>query len=234
MEGFKEFSFFGGKVKFKQPKEHRLSVVELLFVANLKIIKKSSKVLDLGAGFGALSILIALKFGCEVYALERDSVMLNLLRYNLRINKLVDKIKVIEADLKYYNKFIKPSYFDCVVVNPPFYTQENTNNPYHFETDTKLEDFLDCAYYALKNNGYLNLLIPTNRLNEVYKNLSVKDLVPVYIRFFYAKENKNAKLARIVCKKKAKSQVTIEKPLIINKLDGSYTPEVQNIINFMI
>lgn len=234
MEEYKEFSFFGGKVKFKQPKKHRLSIIELLFVDNLRVIKRSSKVLDLGAGFGALSILTALKFGCQVHALERDPVMIELLEYNVKINELGSHIKVIKADLRDYQKVLRPSYFECVVANPPFYAQHSTKNPYHFETDTKLEDFINCAYYSLKDKGYFNLLLPTVRLNEVFKVVFVKNFTPVYVRFFHTKENKSAKLARIVFKKNAESQITVEKPLIINTSDGGYTPEVQYVANFMI
>ena len=73
LEGYRKFEFFRGKVRFKQPRAHRLSIVEILFVANLKGIKKSSKVVDLGAGFGALSILTALRYQCQVWAIEKEN-----------------------------------------------------------------------------------------------------------------------------------------------------------------
>ena len=88
MEEHKEFGFFRGKVRFKQPKKHRLSIIELLFISNIKGIKKKSKVIDLGAGFGALSILIAIKYGCPVWAVEKDPLMLELLEYNVIKNGL--------------------------------------------------------------------------------------------------------------------------------------------------
>ncbi len=234
MEEYKEFTFFRGRVRFRQPKKHRLSVIQILFVENLRGIRKSSKVLDLGAGFGALSVLIALKHGCKVYALERDPLMLELLRYNVGVNGLEDRIEIIEGDLREYKALLKRSYFDCVVANPPFYTQGNVRNPYHFESDTRLEDFVDATAYTLRDGGYLNLLIPSNRLHHACEMLSEKNMSMAYVRFFHPKEDKNAKLVRISCVKNAKSLPIVEKPLIINTHDGNYTPEVQCTLDFMI
>ena len=234
MEECKEFSFFRGKVSFKQPKKHRLSVIELLFVDNLKGIKRSSEVLDLGAGFGTLSILIALKYHSKVWALERDSTMLKLLKYNIELNRLNDKIHIIEGDLKEYKSLIKKSSFDCVVANPPFYREQNVDNPYHFENDTGLNDFINAGVYALRDGGYLNILIPSTRLYEVCRYISNHNISIAYMRFFYPKEDKNAKLVRIVCIKNAKSLVNVEKPLIINTKTGGYTDEVNHVIESMI
>ncbi len=234
MEEYREFTFFRGKVRFRQSKKYRFSIIHILFVENLKGIRRSSKVLDLGAGFGALSILITLKHGCRVYALERDPLMLELLKYNVKVNGLEDRIEIIEGDLRDYRVLLKRSYFDCVVTNPPFYTQKNANNPYHFESDTKLKDFVDATSYTLRDGGYLNLLIPANRLHHACKILSEKNISMAYVRFFHPKEGKEAKLVKISCIKNANSLPVVEKPLIINTYEGGYTPEVQRVLDFMI
>ena len=136
LEGYRKFEFFRGKVRFKQPRAHRLSIVEILFVANLKGIKKSSKVVDLGAGFGALSILTALRYQCQVWAIERDPIMLELLRYNVKVNNLEDRIHILDLDLRYIKEDLSPQIFDVVIANPPFYKGQATDNIYHHECDT--------------------------------------------------------------------------------------------------
>ncbi|MFN3871015.1 MAG: tRNA1(Val) (adenine(37)-N6)-methyltransferase [Aquificaceae bacterium] len=228
----KEFEFFRGKVRFKQPKSHRLSIVEILFVANLKGVKKNYKVLDLGAGFGALSILIALRHGCQVYALERDPLMLELLRYNVEANHLEEKVRIIDLDLKHIkNSPLRPQSFDLVVANPPFYKGLLKANVYHHEKDTNLEDFIKAGSYLLKDGKGFNLLMASNRLIEVINYMLKHNLGVESIRFFYPRMDKVGKIMHLYALKNLKPTITIEKPLIINELSGEYTQEVKSIFD---
>lgn len=227
-----EFVFFGGKVRFKQPKKHRLSVVELLFLSNLKGVKRSSKVVDLGAGFGTLSILTSLKYGCEVWAVERDETMLELLKYNVRINQLDGKVHVIEGDIRFIERFMKRDFFDNVLLNPPFYprTYRNKNNYFHFETDTDLADFIKATKYVLKDGGRVNLLYTAFRCMEAFLILKNNNINPSNVRIFYPKAEKNGKFIHIYGIKNGKGYMTIEKPLVINRSYGEYTDEVKSVL----
>ncbi|ADC89795.1 methyltransferase small [Thermocrinis albus DSM 14484] len=228
METFKEFEFFRGKVKFRQPRRHRLSIIEILFVAHLRGIKRTSTVVDLGAGFGALSVLTALRYSCHVLAVERDSLMLELLRYNVKVNQLQDKVSVVEGDVRDVEHFLKRYTADAVIVNPPFYPAHwgSKDGGYHFEMDTKLEDFIKASSYLLKDGGHLNILIPSFRFLEAVENMKRYNIAPVHVMFFYPKLSKNARLVRIHGRKNMRSQMIIEKPLIINTEDGSYERDV--------
>ncbi len=230
MEESKEFEFFRGKVRFKQTKRHRLSIVEILFVANLKGIRRSSKVLDLGAGFGTLSILISLKYSCQVWAIERDPLMLQLLKENIKLNKLEDKIHILDLDLKHAQNYIKAQSFDVVVANPPFYKGTASNNIYHHETDTRLEDFIRTAGFLLRDGRHFNLLVASNRLVEAILFMKKYRLEVESLRFFYSKLSKNAKIVCIHALKNLKPVPVVEKPLIINEENGEYTQEVKNLL----
>ncbi|MEJ5338709.1 MAG: methyltransferase [Aquificaceae bacterium] len=234
MEEFKEFVFFRGKVRFRQPKAHRLSIVEVLFVANLRGIKKNSRVLDLGAGFGALSILTALRYGCEVWAMERDHLMLELLKENVILNKLEEKIHILELDLRKARDFLGAQSFNVVVANPPFYRGQSTYNQYHHETDTSLEDFIKTAGFLLKDGGHFNLLIASGRLVDAIIHMKNNRIEAAHLRFFYPKLHKNSKIVRIHGLKNLRPYPVIEKPLIINEDDGGYTQEVMNLLECFI
>lgn len=234
LEEFREFEFFRGKVRFRQPKSHRLSIVEILFVANLKGIKKRRKVLDLGAGFGALSILTALRYGCDVWALERDQLMLELLRENIRLNRLEEKIHTIELDLRHARDVLKAQSFDVVIANPPFYLGHSTSSRYHHETDTSLEDFIKTASFLLKDGGHFNLLIASGRFIEAIIHMKNYRIETSSLRFFYPKLHKNAKIVRIYGLKNLRPYPVVEKPLIINEDDNRYTQEVMDLLeNFI-
>ncbi|MCX8060768.1 MAG: methyltransferase [Aquificaceae bacterium] len=231
MEEYREFDFFRGKIKLRQPKSHRLSVVEVLFVANLKGIRKSSKVLDLGAGFGALSVLIALKHLCPVWAVERDPLMLELLRENLRLNNIEDRVHLLERDLRTLRGAFEPKCFDVVVANPPFYKQSGKSDGYHHESDTTLKDFIETGALFLRDGGYFNLLIASDRLVEALSHMERLNMHLAYLRIFYPKVSKNGKIARITAVKNLSPRPVVEKPLIINREEGGYTQEVSEIIS---
>lgn len=230
MERFKEFEFFRGKVRFLQPRNHRLSVVEILFVSNIRGLKKYSEVVDLGAGFGTLSILTSLKYGCRVWALERDPLMLELLHKNVKLNNLEDRIRVVDLDLRDIKKVFKPQRFDAVIANPPFHKVGLSNNVYHHETDTSLEDFVFSGSFLLKDGKGFNLLMSSNRLIEAVLLMKAYNINTAALRIFYPKASKSAKLVFIYGIKNLFPAPIIEKPLIINKEDGNYTEEVASIL----
>ncbi|MCS7277908.1 MAG: methyltransferase [Aquificaceae bacterium] len=231
MEGYREFEFFRGKVRFRQPKSHRLSIVEILFVANLRGIRRKSKVIDLGAGFGALSILIALKHGCHVWAVERDPCMLELLRYNVEINGLSQKVHVVGEDIRSLKDLFEPQYFDVVVTNPPFYRDKVSTNAYHHEKDTTLEDFIRVGGFLLRDGGSFNLLIASNRIIDAISFMKSSNMGITSLRFFYPKINKNGKIMLIHALKNLRPVPNIERPLIINDEKGEYTQEVKDILD---
>ncbi len=229
----KEFPFFWGRVKFKQPKEHKLSIIELLFLANIKGVKRKSKVVDLGAGFGTLSILTAIKYGCNVWAVEKDKRMLELLKHNICINKVEDRVHLVEGDVRFIEGLMPKEFFDVILLNPPFYPKNYgyVKNGFHFEKDTELKDFLKAVKYLLKDGGALNLLYTTFRLVDTIVYLREINVMPTNLRIFYPKPEKYGKFLRLYGVKNGKGHMTIEKPLIINESTGEYTREVKYVLN---
>ncbi|WP_448588209.1 tRNA1(Val) (adenine(37)-N6)-methyltransferase [Thermocrinis sp.] len=228
MEELREFEFFRGKVRFVQPKKHRLSVIEILFLSTLRGIKRKGLVADLGAGFGALSILIALKHNCRVLAVEKDQTMLKLLLQNIKNNNLEGKVEVLDSDVREISQKVKKQTADCVVINPPFHPKGT--NPYHSEVDGSLKDFLESSSYVLKDGGFVNVLVPSYRLLEacnIMENLNIK---PAYLKFFYSFPNKNSKLVRISGVKNLRPSLVVESPIIINSKEKGYTKEVWEIL----
>ncbi|SHK23313.1 tRNA1(Val) (adenine(37)-N6)-methyltransferase [Thermocrinis minervae] len=213
---YKEFEFLRGKLRLRQPvKGHRLSIVEVLFVYFARGIKRKSKVLDLGAGFGALSLLLTLRYGCRVWALERDKDMLELLHYNVQVNGLLDKITPVEGDLRYIDKLFQKQTFDVVIANPPFF-KDGFPKKYHFETDTKLEDFVRAASYVMKDGGYFNVILPAHRLTELVTISIYNKLSPCNMKILYSKENKPAKYIIVTCIKNSRCLTSIEYPFFMD------------------
>ncbi len=228
----KRFPFFRGKLQIVQPKKHRVSVDLVLFLSRIKGIKKNSKVADLGAGFGFLSLVVAKKWGCEVHAIERDGDMLKLLRENVKINALGERIKIVEGDVREVEKLYSRGVFDAVISNPPFYPREygKEDGGFHFEGDTTLEDFIRAGSYLLRDGGYMNLLVPSFRLFELMGYLSKYNLPPRFLSVIYPNLRKDGKLCVVSSIRNVPGPLRLEPPLVVNRDDGGYTEEVEALL----
>ncbi len=217
----KEIRFFDKKLVFKQPKFHRISVDLVIFISKLKGIKRSSKVIDLGAGFGFLSITVAKLYGCRVYAVERDPLLYSLLEYNINVNSLANKIVPIKGDIKNVDSLVGRSSFDICLINPPFYHGPSSNIA-RTEDDTKLHHFIKASSYAIRDGGYVNIFFIPNRLYELFIELNKNNIHPFYLSLLYPKMGKRPKRVIVSSRKNIKGLLEFDEPFFINT-DKSYT-----------
>ena len=232
----KPVSFFRGKLLFYQPSEHKISVDLILFLSKIRGIKRNSRIIDLGAGFGFLSITLAKKFGIKVVALELDEFMIKLLRKNVKINNLDNLVEVIKGDVREIEKIFKRASFDVVITNPPFYPPEFSPkpDPYHFELTGKLEDFIKASSYLLRDGGYLNILLPCFRIPQAFALMEKYNLPPRYLALIYPTLSKNARLSIVIGIRNVKGPLECEKALVVNDERGEYTPFVKELLeNFL-
>ncbi len=225
----KEFTFFRGKLKLIQPEEHKVSVDLVVFLSRVRGIRRSSKVADLGAGFGFLSIVLAKKYGVEVHAVERDERMLELLRKNVELNDLSNSVIPVGCDVRDVKDLFRRSSFDVVVTNPPFFPY-GEGDDIHSEGDTTLRDFLEASSYLLRDGGYLNFLLPSFRLYEAFTILKDLNLPPRFLTLVYPKLSKPGKLAIVTSIRNVPGPLHVDKPLVINTPEGDYTEEVKELL----
>jgi len=231
-DNIKLVSFFRGKLKFFQPKEHRISVDLLLFLSKIKPPKKNQKVIDLGAGFGFLSITLAKKYGVKVVAFEYDEKMVKILEENVRLNGLEELVQIVKGDVKEIHKYFPKNSFNVVISNPPFYPVNYSPEPepYHFEVHATLKDFVKASFYLLRDGGELYLLVPCFRLYELNNYLRDFNLPLRKLSLVYPTIEKRARLAICTSVKNIPGPLECDKPLIINEKSGEYTKEVKELL----
>ncbi len=158
----------------------------------VKNIKKDAKVIDLGAGCGILSLVIAKKFpSVKITAVEIQESLFQILNKNVMENNLSHQITPIHSDWQLLDKGYNNT-FDVVITNPPFretasgrISPDGIKSSARHETKGQLESLISTAKKLLKNDGIFYAVFLTERLADMLcllrqKNIEPKELLPIY------------------------------------------------------
>jgi tRNA1Val (adenine37-N6)-methyltransferase len=142
--------------------------------------KKIEYVLDIGAGTGLLSLMIAQQCSAKIDAIELDKEAYEQAKQNMATSPWHKNLFVIQGDAKYMAIALAKNY-DVIVSNPPFYENElepgNTKkNIAHHSGGLLLDDLLTIINDAIAPEGQFYLLLPFKRNNEIESLLKKRDL----------------------------------------------------------
>lgn len=135
------------------------------------IVKQFSikNILDIGAGTGLLSLMMAQQNNVEIYAVEIDKNAALQAQQNFTKSNWSNRLKIECNNIK---NFQPQKQFDCIISNPPFFSgnllsiKDERNVALH-STELSLQQLLLCINQLLTSNGIVCLLLPFNRLSEI-------------------------------------------------------------------
>jgi tRNA1(Val) A37 N6-methylase TrmN6 len=227
-----EDALLGGRVRLLQPRRGYRVAVDAVLLAAAVQPAPGQRVLDLGAGVGAVGLCLAKRVpDCSIVGIELQRELADLARRNATHNGLSDRLHVIVHDVAQP----LPSGlggFDQVATNPPYLAASVADPPPDrskalatVESTADLARWLEVATGALAPAGTLTLIHRSDRLEETaahlvrlgYRDLAIKRLPPaprVLVR------------ARRAGTRAVKEAV----PLILHRPDGSYTDAAEAIL----
>ena len=144
--------------------------------------------LDIGAGTGLLSLMIAQKNpALFIDAIEIDPGAAIQANENILASPWQNQLKIIEGDIR---NFPTDYSFDILISNPPFYENElNSLHPKknlaHHSSELAFDDLLSKTNTHLNQTGTFYLLLPYKREAEIKKSLASYKLnisKEVYVR----------------------------------------------------
>ena len=146
--------------------------IKKYFDAKYKNLKEKKTFLEIGAGQGIISLLLSeLDIISQIFAVEIQKDIFEILKKNVDINSLDEKIIPVNENIKN----IKSEY-DFIFSNPPYKKINSGKMPENelekiskYEILLTLEELILEIKRLLKNYGEFFIIVPNNRLNDVFR-----------------------------------------------------------------
>ncbi len=129
-------------------------------------------ILDIGAGTGLLSLLVAQKLcKASIDAIEAEEMSARQANENFSGSPWKDRLHIYNCRIQ---DFIPDKEYECIISNPPFYendllSQNHEKNQAHHNTGLTLQKLLQSIKRMLSNDGIFFVLLPFRRTKEFQK-----------------------------------------------------------------
>lgn len=209
--------------------------LDSVLLPNFVTIKtKCGKILDIGSGNAVIPIILSTKTQADIIGVEIQKDSYELGMESIKLNKLENRITLINDDINNFYKGCESDVFDIITCNPPYFRifegsklnlSDNKSLARH-EMSLTLETIFKIAKKLLKNNGVIAIVHRPDRLVEIFELMKSNNIEPKKVKFVYPKRNKNSNMILIEGSKNGKPGLKIEFPLIVHNDDNSYSNEV--------
>ncbi len=224
-----------GRVIYQPEKGYRYSL-EAYLLASFVNLRKGERALELGAGCGIISLLLAWRYPQNLFwGLEIQPALLFCFGRNVRENDLSNRVLPVAGDVK--APPFKAGSFEVVFTNPPFYPQgEGRLSPdpqerlARHEILATLEDFLAASSLLLRDKGRFFLICAARRLAEVFSSLPKYRLEPKVLRIVHSYPGSEGRLFLLEALKGGGKELRILPPLFVyTRKGGPYTEELKGM-----
>ena len=187
-------------------------------------------ILDIGAGTGLLSLMIAQKSNARIDAVEIGSNAFEQATENIKASTWKDQIKIFNVDVR---KWKAPLKYDLIISNPPFYENDllpadHGKNISKHSTTLNLEELIVAANERLNEDGMLAVLLPSRSI-EIFENsvarhsLFVKEKVEV-------KQTPSHLYFRAMLLLQKQQALALKNEINIKNTGGDYSDEFQFLL----
>ena len=227
-----EDTLLGGRVRLLQPSRGYRVAVDAVLLAAAIDAAAGERVLDLGAGVGAVGLCLAARIAeCSIMGVEVQPALARLAERNAGLNGMSERVRTIVHDLA---DPLPPDLgpFDHVATNPPYLAAavaDPSPNPSKalatVELSANLARWLAVAAGAAKSAGTLLIIQRSDRLEEIVGHLirlgwgdvTIKRLPPA---------------ARVLvrARRAAAPQRVEAPPLVLHRPEGGYTDAAEAVL----
>lgn len=189
-------------------------------------------ILDIGAGTGILSLMLAQRSKAQqIEAIEIDDIAFEQCTENFENSPWNDRLFCFHASLLEYIEAVDEK-FDLIICNPPFYSEHYKSNNIardlaRFKDAMPFEHLIYAVANLLSNDGAFSVIIPVKE-EEKFKQLALQaGLFPN--RILHVKGNPNSDIKRSLIEFSFKENQVSKEMLIIETDRHQYTKDYINL-----
>ena len=227
------------QVKIFQPIDGYRASTDAVFLSSLldeNKVKKGNKILDMGAGTGAISLCLASRLkdkGVEILGIDIQKELVELSNFSSKENGFDSFLTYQYLDVREKQPFLGGK-FDFVITNPPYSVHDmpspnNSKKIAHNHQNFDLTGWISFALKTLKPQGYILLINRAEAIDEILSVLHTK-AGAIKILPMYSKENQTAKRVAVIAQKAVKGATQILPPFYTHEENGEYTAKAQSIL----
>ncbi|NLG53226.1 MAG: tRNA1(Val) (adenine(37)-N6)-methyltransferase [Clostridiales bacterium] len=226
----------GGFIMKQSPDYFKLGTDAVLLSEFVKV-RKRDRICDLGAGAGAVTILLAARHPVvRISAIEIRQGAAEIMRENISLNNIENRVDAICADLKKIRGVLPAESFDVVVSNPPylkkdegFKTEKGELLTARMEIDCTIDDVCAAAAYLLRFGGVFGVVYRPERLADLFRSLASTGLEPKRMRLVQNKPGASPSLVLVEAQKGARPGLKCLPVLQIRDESGAESAEIKRI-----
>ncbi len=210
--------------------------IDAVLLSSYAKVRRNETVVDLCSGNGIIPILLSKKTSAkELIGIEIQKAPCDMAVRSVDYNRLSDRVKMLNADIRELDRIIPGFKADVITVNPP-YMKSNAGagndrkelRVARFEEECTLKDVLYASKKLLKEKGRLYMVHRPLRLVEIFKTMSDYGIEPKKMRLVQPFAGEEPNLVLIEGVLGAGSELRVEAPLVIYDSPGNYTKEVRS------
>lgn len=210
---------------------------DALLLGHFVSARNKDKVMDLCTGNGIIPLLLAHKSRAQITGVEIQEALVDMARRSIEYNQLARQIEIKHLDLKDIAKMYRPSTYDVVTVNPPYFKanqqmrhQKEAHKIARHEVFCTLEDVVQSSKHLLKEGGKLMMVHRAERLMDVLMTFRKFNIEPKRVKMVYSTPSKKEAVTILVeGRSGGQPSLKIEQPLYIYDDVGNYSKEMKEI-----